>query len=82
MIPMVRKQIYLPQRQQRELKRRAQARGISEAELIRQALERDLAGGLSRTFHHDPKAWSRLERFALARRAHNLIAGNVMTRIS
>jgi len=71
MIPMVRKQIYIPKHQQTLLKRRAQARGISEAELIRQALERDLASALSRTFQRNPKAWNKLERFALRARFCN-----------
>lgn len=38
---MVRKQIYLPRRQDILLKRLAKRRGISEAEVIRQALERE-----------------------------------------
>jgi type IV secretory pathway ATPase VirB11/archaellum biosynthesis ATPase len=40
-IRMVRKQIYLPQRQDKVLKHMARERGISEAEVIRQALERE-----------------------------------------
>lgn len=39
--PMVRKQIYLPKRQNLTLKRLAKQRGISEAEVIRQALEHE-----------------------------------------
>lgn len=38
---MVRKQIYLPQRQNLMLKRLAKERGVSEAEVIRQALDRE-----------------------------------------
>jgi hypothetical protein len=38
---MVRKQIYLPRRQNQLLKRLAKERGVSEAEIIRQALERE-----------------------------------------
>ncbi len=38
---MVRKQIYLPKRQNQVLKQLAKQRGISEAEVIRQALERE-----------------------------------------
>jgi hypothetical protein len=38
---MVRKQIYLPRRHNLKLKRLAKQRGISEAEVIRQALERE-----------------------------------------
>lgn len=38
---MVRKQIYLPRRQNLLLKRLASERGVSEAEVIRQALDRE-----------------------------------------
>ncbi len=38
---MIRKQIYLARRQNLTLKRLAKQRGISEAEVIRQALERE-----------------------------------------
>ncbi len=38
---MIRKQIYLPRRQNLTLKRLAKQRGISEAEVIRQALDRE-----------------------------------------
>ncbi len=38
---MVRKQIYLPRRQNQLLKHLAKQRGVSEAEVIRQALERE-----------------------------------------
>lgn len=38
---MVRKQVYLPRRQNQMLKRLAKQRGVSEAEIIRQALERE-----------------------------------------
>ena len=40
---MVRKQIYLHRRQNQTLKRLAKQRGTSEAEVIRQALEREAA---------------------------------------
>lgn len=39
---MVRKQIYLPRKQNSLLKRLAKERGVSEAEVIRQALEREV----------------------------------------
>lgn len=43
---MIRKQIYLPKRQNLLLKRLAKERGVSEAEVIRQALEREAQGGV------------------------------------
>jgi hypothetical protein len=39
---MVRKQIYIPKGQEALLKRLARQRGVSEAEIIRQALEREV----------------------------------------
>jgi hypothetical protein len=39
---MVRKQIYIPKQQDALLKRLAKQRGVSEAEVIRQALEREV----------------------------------------
>jgi hypothetical protein len=41
MSDMVRKQIYISRRQQTLLKRLAEARGLSEAEVIRQAIDRE-----------------------------------------
>ena len=38
---MVRKQVYLPRRQNQLIKRLAKQRGVSEAEVIRQAWERE-----------------------------------------
>ncbi|MBI2893624.1 MAG: hypothetical protein HYY06_08725 [Deltaproteobacteria bacterium] len=39
---MVRKQLYIDERQERALKKKARSLGISEAELVRQALDRVL----------------------------------------
>ena len=50
---MVRKQIYLLKRQNQLLKRLAKQRGVSEAEVIRQALEREAE--LSTTVYRDKK---------------------------
>ena len=47
---MIRKQVYIEERQEALLKRHARALGTTEAELIRQALDRSLsegAGGVS-----------------------------------
>ena len=41
---MVRKQLYIDERQDRALKRRARELGLSEAELVRRALDAALAG--------------------------------------
>ena len=39
---MVRKQIYIPRRQQTLIKRISETRGVSEGEVIRQAIEREI----------------------------------------
>ena len=44
MYMMVRKQLYIEQGQERALKRRAKALGVSEADLVRQALDALLQG--------------------------------------
>ena len=66
---MVRKQIYLQKRQDALLKRLSQARGVSEAEIIRQALERELAGISSPSVPADRSAWQELIVFLDARQA-------------
>ncbi len=66
---MVRKQIYLEKRQDSQLKRLAQARGVSEAEIIREALDRQLNGGTNRPAHYDPEAWRQIEAFIASLRA-------------
>jgi len=58
MTQMVRKQIYIDKRQRAQLKRAAKARGTSEAALIRQAIDRQLAGG-GAALPHDAAAWER-----------------------
>jgi hypothetical protein len=74
MAQMVRKQIYIPKRQQLLLKRRAKAFGVSEAELIRQAIDHNLEGGSVRSFRRAPDAWDKAYRFMLARRARGTTA--------
>ncbi len=75
---MVRKQIYIQRRQQAILKRLARALGISEAELIRQALEHRVSAG-SRSAQPDPDAWEKARRFMLARHARGPLRGRVRT---
>ena len=47
MTQMIRKQVYLEARHDRMLKRRSQRRGITEAEIIRDALDRSARDGSS-----------------------------------
>ncbi|MFZ5909991.1 MAG: CopG family transcriptional regulator [Chloroflexota bacterium] len=59
---MVRKQIYIQKSQEERLKKAAEARGISEAEIIRRALEIEL-----RVVGYRPaynlEAWERIYKF-------------------
>jgi hypothetical protein len=64
---MVRKQIYIQRRQDTLLKRLSQARGLSEAEIIRQAIEREFAGEPAQPASDDLTAWQELVSFLDAR---------------
>jgi len=64
---MVRKQIYIQKRQDALLKRLSQARGLSEAEIIRQAIEREVAGVPAQPTAADRSAWQELVSFLEAR---------------
>ena len=57
------KQIYLEQRQEARLKRVARARGVSEAEVIRQAIDRQVMGVAVQARGGDPTAWKSALRF-------------------
>lgn len=64
MAQMVRKQVYIEAHQEALLKQLAQTLGISEAELIRQAIEGQWRGGGRRRFlPPDPAAWEKACRF-------------------
>ena len=64
---MVRKQIYIQKRQDALLKRLSQARGLSEAEIIRQAIEREVGGAPVQPAAIDRSAWQELVAFLEAR---------------
>jgi hypothetical protein len=64
MTTMIRKQIYIEGRQQLLLKRLAQADGVSEAELIRQAIDNRVCMG-TRSMQPDPEAWEKAHQFML-----------------
>lgn len=61
---MIRKQIHIRPYQQQILKKLAQFRRLSEAELIRQAIDRQ-AGGASEAFVADAEAWEEAHAFML-----------------
>lgn len=58
---MIRKQIYLEKRQQETIRRLASGRGVSEAEVIRQAVDVHGSQGSS-NLHLDASAWGRALR--------------------
>jgi hypothetical protein len=60
---MVRKQVYIEQRQEARLKRAAKQHGVSEAEIIRRALDRELSTGAMPNAHPDPGAWEKALAF-------------------
>jgi predicted DNA-binding protein len=63
----VRKQIYLEKKHNEQLKRLAEARGVSEAEVIRQAIEREVEFGED-ALQRRLAAFAEFEAAALARR--------------
>jgi hypothetical protein len=80
MTQMLRKQIYIPRRQQVQLKRLAKARGVSEAEVIRQAIEREVLLTAAQPAASDRSALEDFLRFGASRRATSDTAGRAWTR--
>lgn len=58
---MVRKQVYITAQQEKLLKRRAKALGLTEAEIVRRGIE--LAGQTSASLPPDREAWTEAVRF-------------------
>ncbi len=69
MSEMVRKQFYIQKRQHLLLKGLSQTRGVSEAEIIRQAIEREATGVSSRPPLTDRAAWEEILDFVETRKA-------------
>jgi hypothetical protein len=69
MAHMLRKQIYIEKRQRALLKRLAKKRGVSEAEVIRQAIEHEAMGGAVPTMPLDHEAWEQALAFMKALQA-------------
>ena len=69
MAEMVRKQIYIEERHERLLKQVSKARGLSEAEIIRQAIDRETIGGKTSLLAPDQAAWDQIIRFVKNRRS-------------
>jgi hypothetical protein len=72
--PMIRKQMYIHRRQNIILKQLAKQRGVSEAEIIRQAIERE-AETSTPVFKDSKKALDEIISFALALRARSDLLG-------
>ena len=66
---MVRKQIYIPRRQDVLIKRLSEIRGVSEAEVIRQAIEREISQELSGVAPEVAAAWEQTLQLVLQRKA-------------
>ena len=80
MTQMLRKQIYIPRRQQVQLRRLAKARGVSEAEVIRQAIEREVLLTAAKPTAGDRSALEEFLRFGSSRRATDDTAERAWTR--
>lgn len=74
MVQMVRKQIYIQRQHEVILKRLSEARGVSEAELIRQAIDNQVSGKTS-SVAPDPVAWKEAHEFMLALQARGPLTG-------
>ena len=70
---MIRKQIYIESRQNNSLKKQAHHLGITEAEVIRRALDRQMAS--VRFTIRDLKAWDRERAFITKRIAKGHVPG-------
>lgn len=69
MAQMLRKQIYIEKRQQTLLRRLAKKRGVSEAEVIRQAIDHEASGGPAPALPLDHDAWEQALAFMKALQA-------------
>lgn len=72
MTRMIRKQVYIAKKQQALLSLLAKTRGVSEAEVIRQAIEHEAIGVRAQTVVAGSTDLEDLVRFALRRRDHDV----------
>jgi hypothetical protein len=68
MSDMVRKQIYIRKQQDGMLKRISEARGVSQAQIVQEAIDREIAGTGKRPLTHDRSAWDEILRFLESRK--------------
>ena len=71
MSEMVRKQIYISKRQEQILKRLSRSRGISEAALIRQAIDREVVNASSPLPPGNDDAWQEAVAFMRSLRSRS-----------
>ena len=69
---MVRKQIYITERQDEQIKRLAELSGLSESEAIRRSIDREVSGAPTQRFTPDRAAWQELQAYLDER---NKVAG-------
>jgi len=62
---LIRKQVYIKAHQNALLKKKAGELGVTEAELIRRAIEAQLSAGM--TMPENPAAWEREKQFIFSR---------------
>ena len=65
MVRMVRVEVYIKPRQEALLKYLSQTGGVSESELIRQAIDQQMSTGQARLLPPDPVAWEEAYQFML-----------------
>ncbi len=70
----IRKQVYIEPRQQALLKRLAQMRGVSEAEVIRQAIDRQFSDIQAQPAQLDPVAWEEAYQFMMTLHARGALS--------
>jgi hypothetical protein len=70
---MIRKQIYIESRQDNSLKKQARDLGVTEAEVIRRAIDRQMTS--VRLGIRDRKAWEREKAFISKRTAKGRVLG-------
>lgn len=75
MCAMIRKQVYIDRRQESILKRLARRLGVTEAELIRRAIDAQLGSATTTALPLDPVAWDEARAFMLARAALGAVPG-------
>ncbi|MGA1795850.1 MAG: CopG family transcriptional regulator [bacterium] len=75
MAQMIRKQVYIEQRQDAILKRLAHVRGATEAEIIRKAIQREANAVVEGEGSPDPQAWGAVRDFILTLIAKGSAAG-------